>query len=540
MPRSRIGPLAMESPLGDIKGSVFRAVHVQQRTQVAVRIFSIPMGLTPEAKQTFAEQTEDLKALKHPGIVRCFGGGFDARDAYLVYELVEGESLDRILSRRERLPWEVVLDYGLQISNALQSAHERGWIHGRIRPDKLITTSNESVIKVTDFRRELSIANDSLDSVKTENLAYAAPESFAVSYVPTPAGDIYSLGAVMYQALTGLAPFTGGNREHIRNQIIESSVPTVASVVFDCPVWLSAIVEQMVDKNPHKRPFTAAAVAMALQAAQQNALSGMGVAQHAMSGFSPLQMNTDRDSAAKALGIKTKKPKRSGSDHTTPLSDRPWVLILGIVLAVGAIYFFTRPLTEGSLRTRAQALMAQENSESYDQARDLYLLQLVDRFPDGSHASWAREQLDLVEMDSAERRMERNRRFNRDPDSEGERKFEEAQRFERFGDRVTALERHQAIVELMQEIDKEHAFVSLSKRAIKRLEADVPSTDEVKKFLSNKLLEADEQFAKGDVVAPRKTWESIVKLYNGNQAMIEYVEQAQLRLDKPQGSRKNP
>ncbi len=66
MTRSRIGPLALESPLGDANGSVFRAIHVQQRMQVAVRVFSTPMGMTPEAKRSFADEMESLKNLKHP------------------------------------------------------------------------------------------------------------------------------------------------------------------------------------------------------------------------------------------------------------------------------------------------------------------------------------------------------------------------------------------------------------------------------------------------------------------------------------------
>ncbi|MDZ4848084.1 MAG: serine/threonine-protein kinase [Pirellulaceae bacterium] len=532
MPRSRIGPLALESPLGRSNSSVYRALHVQQRTQVAVRVFATPMGLTPEAKQSFAEQTEELKSLKHPGIVRCFGGGFDARDAYLVYELVDGESLDRILERRSRLPWEAVLDYGVQLSNALQSAHERGWVHGRIRPDKLIASLDEKTIKLSDFRRETSISNIQPEAITVENIAYTAAEALGAKVTPEPAVDIYSLGAVMYQALTGTLPFSGETAKEVRNHILESPVPAVATLVFDCPVWLSAIVEQMLDKDPNKRPFTAAAVAMALKAAHENALSGVGVAQHAVSGFSPLQLNTDRQAAAKALGLSPKRNRPAKSENPTPFTDRPWVLVLGIVLAIGAIYLFTRPLSEEALRKRAGNLMAKAQPEAYEQARDLYLLQLVARFPDGPHATWAREQLDIVDMDSAERKMERNRRFNRDAASEGERKYEEAQQFKRFGDRVAAMERYQAIIDLMQDIEKERAFVNLSRRQIARLKIDPPSIEEAQKLLSKKLEDADAQYRKGDVVSPKKTWESIVTLYNGNQSMSEYVEQAQSRLDQ--------
>jgi eukaryotic-like serine/threonine-protein kinase len=64
--RSRIGPLALEAPLGPQGSSVYRAIHVQQRSQVAVRVFSMPMGMTPERKQEFAQSLERIKQLKHP------------------------------------------------------------------------------------------------------------------------------------------------------------------------------------------------------------------------------------------------------------------------------------------------------------------------------------------------------------------------------------------------------------------------------------------------------------------------------------------
>ncbi len=113
--------------------------------------------MTPEAKRDFAQQMEELKALRHPGIVRCYGGGFDQRDAYLVYELVDGESLDALLERRQRLPWESVLDYGQQLCDALQFAHEAKRVHGQIFPDKLLVSRDGSQIKISDFRSDRSL-----------------------------------------------------------------------------------------------------------------------------------------------------------------------------------------------------------------------------------------------------------------------------------------------------------------------------------------------------------------------------------------------
>lgn len=531
MTRSRIGPLALEAPLGGANGSLFRAIHVNQKMQVAVRVFSTPIGMTPESKRIFAEQIESAKLLRHPGIVRCFGGGFDSQDAYLVFELVDGESLADMLQRRERLPWEMVLEFGFQLSNALQEAHEKEWIHGRIKPDKILVNREATVVKLADFRKTTPFERNSPPSQQLDDLRYRAPETFAANYLWQPAADLYSLGAVLYRALTGQVPFASIGLDDLPQSIVTQPVPPVSSIVFDCPVWLSTIVEQLLEKNPHKRPFTAAATAKALATARDNALSGVSVTQHMLGGFSALQMKSDRRDAEKALGIKKKAKKRGRASDGSSFTDRPWFLVGGLALAISAIYFFTRPLSDTTLRQRAEALMSQADLESHYQARDRYLTQIVERFPEGPNIAWAKEQLDLVEMQETERRMELNRRFNREPTTEGERKYEEALRFERFGDSITALDRYRAISDLMKDVPSERPFVNLSLKQIIRLEKESPANREVKKFLADKLRFADEEFEKGDVVASKEIWRSIIKLYNGNREMAEFVKQSQDRLE---------
>jgi hypothetical protein len=417
---------------------------MQQRAQVVVRVFSIPLGMTPESKQEFADQLESLKALRHRGIIRCYGGGFDAKDAYLVYELMQGESLASALTRRERLPWESVLDYGLQLCEALQYAHEAGWIHGRIRLDKILVSEDANTVKISDFRR----GPGAPPPLTLEQLPYSAPEVLGSQAGFNAATDLYSVGAVLYHAITGTPPFAGETPILMKQAIVGSSVPPVASIVFDCPVWLSAIVEQLLHKDPLRRPFTAAATAMALREAQRRATEGMGVAEHAVSGFSALQLNTNRAEAEVALGRKKKKKKRleAEDEYDKPgFFERPVVLLSLLAAAICLITFLVWPAGEKTLRTRAERLMASEDVSSHNEARDKYLFQIIERFPKSDSAAWAEEQLQSIEMENAEARIQSNRRFGREPSTEGERKYTEANRFEQFGDRVTALEKYRGL-----------------------------------------------------------------------------------------------
>jgi len=523
--------------MGGPQSRVFRALHVQQRVQVVVRVFPITMGLTPEVKREFSDHIERLKSIRHQNIIRCFGGGFDAKDAYLVFELFDGDSLENALARRERIPWESVLEIGLQICNALQLAHESGLYHGRIRPDKILLSDDMSTAKLSDLRMVLP----PYVPIPPAQLAYGPPESFTEQAKINASWDIYSLGATMYQALTGMPPFAGENASNVRHAVLNTPLPSVASIVFDCPVWLSTIVEQMLQRDPFKRPYSAAATVLALREAQRRATEGIGVVEHAVSGFSPLQLKTDRAEAERVLGIKKKKQRRrltSDEDEGSYQAfwEKPLVLLSALALLIGLIAFLVWPLNESQMKMRAESLLATEDAVRWNDARDKYLLPMLEKFPEGNYSEWAQEQLDMVEMRNAEERMRRNLRVGREPSSEGERKFSEAVRFERFGDRVTALDKYNGVVKLLIDEEKDRPFVNLAKRQIAVLESNPPSVEELRRFLQEKLAEADQLYEASDLLGSRQIWEGIVSLYNGNQEMIGFVEKAQRRLSGDKAS----
>ncbi len=528
MAKSRIGPFALEAPMTAAKhsGQVFRAIHLEQKKLAALRIFPVPLGMTPESRAAFAGQLEQLKQLRHPSIARCYGGGFDTRNAYLASELVDGDSLNKVLDRRDRLPWETVLEYSQQLAEALQYAHQMGWVHGRLRPEKIVLSA-EGRAKICDFRRDAISSMLGGGPPLVRQLLYTAPEVFE-NHVADEKSDLYSLGALMYLMLTGQPPILATTTEELM-QRVRSEVPASASTkVLDCPVWLNAIVDQLLAKDPRQRPFSATALQLAFKEAQRRHVEGVGVLQHATGGFSALQMGANREEAERVLGIKPVKKQREGDGAS--FLERPWVLVTGLTIAVAAVIWFLLPLSEDLLRQRAESALASKDWIHWNDARDKYLHSLVERFPDGQHTEWAREQIEWVDMQDAERRIERNQRMGIAPKSEPERRYVEAKTFEDFGDKVTALEKYRGIVNILSDEESDRPIINLARRQLRAIESSPLDANQLQKLLLGKLEEANQLYEKSNVVAAKQIWESIVNLYEGNRNLAPLVLKAQERL----------
>jgi eukaryotic-like serine/threonine-protein kinase len=535
MAKSRIGPFALESPLSVRKstGQMFRGVHIEQRKLAALRIFSIPMGMTPESRQAYAAQLEELKQLRHSNIVRCYGGGFDSRQAFLAYELVEGESLAEQLARRGQLPWETALDYSRQIAEALEFAHLTGWIHGRLRPEKVLLT-RAGQVKLADWRREaISSMMDAPPTVR--QLQFTAPEVLLGGPADEKA-DLFSVGAIMYNMLTGNLPFQGRNRQELIQEMEQAERKSPAAEVFDCPVWLNAIVEQLLAKEPRSRPYSVTALMLAFREAEKRQADGVGVLQHATAGFSPLQMKVDREEAEKVLGIKPKKTRRQ---RESSLLESPLVLGAALLLAIAGIVYFLLPPSEATLRRRAETLLASNSPGDLADARN-ELQQIVDRFPDSPNAEWAQEKIEWIGSREAERRLDREEREGRRRGewSPAKTQLADARRYEKFGDLVTALDKYRAIISLFREEEEERPFVALAREGVQRIITSESKATELQTFIAEKLKEAKDAYDAARVVEAKVKLESIIELYTGNKEVAFLVEQAEQQLSAISSSSK--
>jgi hypothetical protein len=278
---------------------------------------------------------------------------------------------------------------------------------------------------------------------------------------------------------------------------------------------------------------------LAFKEAQRRQSEGAGVLQHAAAGFSPLRLDVDRDEAEKVLGLKTKKrPRKPSAD--APFYERAWFLALSLVAAVAAVVWFLMPPSEATLRARAEALLppASEDWMDWNVARDDYLRQLVRRFPDGTHAEWAAEQVDWVDARECERRLKRDDQRNRRADwSDAERQYWQSREYEQFGDLLTAVDKYRAVIALYGQVEDAQDLVYLSTEGLNRIRQQARRRSPLQEFVNRKLREAEQAYNSARILDARTIWESIESLYSGNQEIAPQVAEAQRRLAELKSSR---
>jgi serine/threonine-protein kinase len=234
--------------------------EVLQR-QVAVKV----MRADPENEEIFAERFRDealhSAALLHPNITTVFDYGEDDHLTFLVMELVPGVALSMIIREHGALQADTVRSVLGQAALALGTAHEAGVVHRDVKPANILVRA-DGVVKLTDFG--IARATDSLGRTRVGEMLgtpnYISPEQ-ALGESATGASDLYSLGVVGHEMLTGKRPFDRGTPIATALSHVHEEPPPLGD---DVPDDLREVVEALLHKHPHQRPETAFAVADAL------------------------------------------------------------------------------------------------------------------------------------------------------------------------------------------------------------------------------------------------------------------------------------
>ena len=253
-------------------GEVFLAEDEALGRRVAIKTLTP----TPEGRARFLREARSLATLDHPRVVRIYSYGETSESPFFVMEYVEGETLADRLARGP-LPFDDVARITRQIVEALAAAHHRGLVHRDIKPSNVLIDA-EGQIRVADFG--LARTPEKSASLTTEghfagSPHYVAPEQARGHDVDFRA-DLYSLGIVMYEMITGKRPFDGGSGVEILARQLTEPVPSVTRLRPDTPAFLASMVEALTRKSPDERPGSYEVVLRSLSDASTlpEALSG--------------------------------------------------------------------------------------------------------------------------------------------------------------------------------------------------------------------------------------------------------------------------
>jgi serine/threonine protein kinase len=267
-PGDKLGNFEIEAMLGrGGMGEVYRARDLRLKREVAVK--TLPSGFAGDRDRVarFEREARAASALNHPNIVIVYDIGRDGDVSYIVSEVVEGETLARLLERGP-LPLRKLIDLGTQICDGLAAAHAAGVVHRDLKPGNIML-NRDGRVKILDFglaRQDRVLgAESSTMEVSQPGLilgtaGYMSPEQ--VRGEPTDArSDLFSLGLILYEMASGKRAFSGNSSIEVMNAILKDDPPELPPA---SPPPLDRIVRRCLEKQPQKRFQSAADLGFAL------------------------------------------------------------------------------------------------------------------------------------------------------------------------------------------------------------------------------------------------------------------------------------
>ena len=280
----RLGSYEILAPLGaGGMGEVYRARDTKLQRDVAIKIVPAALAGDPVARARFDAESRAVAALSHPNVIAIFDAGSEGGVVYAVTELLEGKTLRDAL-KDGPMPVRRAVDVAVQVASGLSAAHTQGITHRDLKPENIFVM-RDGRVKVLDFGLAKVVA------------PVAASKSVAATYTPTSPGmvlgtvgymspeqvrarpvdhrsDIFSLGAVLYEMLTGTRAFAGASAVETMNAILTAEPPELARTNAALPPALDRVIRRCLEKEPEQRFESARDLGFALEAISTTSASG--------------------------------------------------------------------------------------------------------------------------------------------------------------------------------------------------------------------------------------------------------------------------
>lgn len=258
-----LGRYRIDGRLGEgAMADVFRAFDPGIGRTVAIKVLKPEYGRDPELGERFLREARAAGALNHPNIATVYDVGEADGVAYIAMELIEGQPLDTLLLAQGRLPYERVLALGQQLASALDYAHRAGVVHRDVKPSNILLSADGRTAKLLDFGvariGDIDVSGTDGRLARTQvgqmigTPRYMSPEQ-ALGIPVDQRSDLFSLGVVLYEMVTGKVAFPGMGLATLAIQIAQERVEPIARSAADCPPGLRFVIDKLLAKKPEQR-----------------------------------------------------------------------------------------------------------------------------------------------------------------------------------------------------------------------------------------------------------------------------------------------
>jgi serine/threonine-protein kinase len=233
--------------------TVYRGLDVRLDRPVAVKVMDARYAGDDQFLTRFRLEARTVARLKNPGLVAVYDQGLDARHPFLVMELIEGGTLRELLAERGPMPPHAVAAVLRPVLGGLAAAHRAGLVHRDVKPENVLI-SDDGDVKIADFGlvRAVAAAGITSTSVILGTAAYLSPEQVRDGNAG-PRSDVYSVGILTYELLTGRTPFTGDSALSIAYQRLDADVPPAGAVIDGVPTQFDEFVGRATARDPADR-----------------------------------------------------------------------------------------------------------------------------------------------------------------------------------------------------------------------------------------------------------------------------------------------
>ena len=340
---------------------VFKAKDRTLGRFVAVKILRPEYTQDESFIESFLRESQLVAGIVDPNIVQVYDVGQEGNIHYIVMELVEGETLSDIITREGKLDAHTVVSYGKQIASALRTAHANMLIHRDIKPHNIMVTY-DGVAKLTDFgiakraNPNSEMSGDEKEAVMG-SIHYFSPEQ--ARGIPVDGRtDIYSLGIVMYEMITGRVPFDGENAVEVAVKHMNEPMIPPSKFAFDMPQDLEDIILKATDKNPDRRFSSADDMIVALNLVKYSKLVK----------YEP-EIPPEEEGYTRSTPLDTDEDKE---EKTSKFWQRSFSITVALVIALLPLVWGLLDVFVDSIKERNKTIVVPDLFEkSYDEAKRL-------------------------------------------------------------------------------------------------------------------------------------------------------------------------